>query len=124
MEGVTVIGTTEKQIEPLQRPARDWDASSCRSTWTYKKNVLRHRLRGAQGLFGTADPINKIDARSAATNFRVIGVMEKQGGSFLGGPNFDRQVFVPITTYVKRVRRQHGRAGREHRGQGARARRR
>ena len=27
--------------------------------------------------------------------------MEKQGGSFLGGPNFDRQVFIPITTYVR-----------------------
>jgi putative ABC transport system permease protein len=33
--------------------------------------------------------------------FRVIGVMEKQGGSFIGGPNFDRQVFIPITTYVR-----------------------
>ena len=27
--------------------------------------------------------------------------MEKQGGSFLGGPNFDRQIFVPITSYAK-----------------------
>jgi putative ABC transport system permease protein len=31
---------------------------------------------------------------------RVIGVMEKQGGSFMGGPNFDRQIFVPISSYV------------------------
>jgi putative ABC transport system permease protein len=35
------------------------------------------------------------------TEFRVIGVMEKQGGSFLGGPNFDRQIFVPITSYMR-----------------------
>ena len=27
--------------------------------------------------------------------------MEKQGGSFMGGPNFDRQVFIPITSYVR-----------------------
>jgi len=27
--------------------------------------------------------------------------MEKQGGSFMGGPDFDRQVFIPITTYQK-----------------------
>jgi putative ABC transport system permease protein len=27
--------------------------------------------------------------------------MEKQGSSFFGGPNFDRQIFVPITSYVK-----------------------
>jgi len=33
--------------------------------------------------------------------YRVIGVMEKQGGSFLGGPNFDRQVVIPITSYVR-----------------------
>jgi putative ABC transport system permease protein len=26
--------------------------------------------------------------------------MEKQGGSFLGGPNFDRQIYVPISSYV------------------------
>ncbi len=31
--------------------------------------------------------------------------MEKQGGSFFGGPNFDRQVFVPITSFVKTLRR-------------------
>src|SRR5690606_2696814 len=29
------------------------------------------------------------------------GVMEKQGGSAFGGPNFDRQIFIPITSYVK-----------------------
>jgi len=27
--------------------------------------------------------------------------MEEQGGSTFGGPNFDRQVFVPISTFVK-----------------------
>ncbi|PIV82094.1 hypothetical protein COW53_00700 [bacterium CG17_big_fil_post_rev_8_21_14_2_50_64_8] len=32
------------------------------------------------------------------TRFRVIGVMEKQGGSFLRGPNFDRQIYIPITS--------------------------
>jgi putative ABC transport system permease protein len=26
--------------------------------------------------------------------------MEKQGGSFFDGPNFDRQIFVPISAYV------------------------
>jgi putative ABC transport system permease protein len=52
------------------------------------------------GLFGTADPLNK-PIKIGRTTFRIIGVMEKQGGSFLGGPNFDRQVFIPITSYVK-----------------------
>ena len=32
---------------------------------------------------------------------KVIGVMEKQGGSTFGGPNFDKQIYVPISSYVK-----------------------
>jgi putative ABC transport system permease protein len=27
--------------------------------------------------------------------------MESQGGSTFGGPNFDRQIYIPITTYTK-----------------------
>jgi putative ABC transport system permease protein len=52
-------------------------------------------------LFGTVDPLNK-DIRIGRYNFRVIGVMEKQGsaGNF-GGPDFDSQIFVPITAFVK-----------------------
>jgi putative ABC transport system permease protein len=34
--------------------------------------------------------------------------MEKQGGSFLGGPNFDRQVYIPITTFVRTFGGQRG----------------
>ena len=45
------------------------------------------------------------------TRFRVIGVMEKQGGSFLDGPNFDRQIFIPITSYVKAFGGHRGRQG-------------
>jgi putative ABC transport system permease protein len=35
--------------------------------------------------------------------------MEKQGGAFLGGPNFDRQIFIPITSYVRAFGGAHGR---------------
>jgi putative ABC transport system permease protein len=52
------------------------------------------------GLFGSANPLNKF-INIGRTRFRVIGVMEKQGGSFLDGPNFDRQLFIPISSYVK-----------------------
>jgi putative ABC transport system permease protein len=37
--------------------------------------------------------------------------MEKQGGSFLDGPNFDRQIFIPITSYVKAYGGLRGRQG-------------
>jgi putative ABC transport system permease protein len=99
MEGVNVIGTTEKQTlvasaQPQSgRFVTEFDV-------TYKKNVCVIGTDVRDGLFGSANPINQ-EMKIGRTTFRVIGVMEKQGGSFLGGPNFDRQVFVPISAYVK-----------------------
>jgi putative ABC transport system permease protein len=99
IEAVTIIGTTEKQtlISSAQPEAGRFLQSF---DVTYRKNVCVIGSDIRSGLFGGTDPINqtlKID-RSV---FRVIGVMERQGGSFLGGPNFDRQIFIPITSYVK-----------------------
>ncbi|HEX7078862.1 MAG TPA: ABC transporter permease [Candidatus Eisenbacteria bacterium] len=107
MEGVTVIGTTEKQsllssAQPqLGRFLLPFDV-------TYKKNVCVIGTDVKDGVFGTVNPINKV-IKIGRSDFRVIGVMEKQGGSFFGGPNFDRQVFVPITSYVKAFGGLHGR---------------
>ncbi|MBD3225906.1 MAG: FtsX-like permease family protein, partial [Caldithrix sp.] len=34
--------------------------------------------------------------------FLIAGVMEKQGGAgFFGGPNFDNQIYIPVTTFMK-----------------------
>lgn len=99
MEGVTVIGTTEKQnlISSAQpQSGRFVMAYDVR----YKRNVCVIGTDVKEGLFGSSDPINKT-MKIGRTSFRVIGVMEKQGGSFLGGPNFDRQIFLPISSYVK-----------------------
>ncbi len=99
MEGITVIGTTEKQtIVASAQPGTgrfisDFDV-------TYKKNVCVIGTEVRDALFGTASPLNQ-EIKVGRSTFRVIGVMEKQGGSFLGGPNFDRQVFIPISAYVK-----------------------
>lgn len=109
MDNVTVIGTTEKQTlvssaQPeLGRFMTAFDV-------TYKKNVCVIGTAVAEGLFGEANPINK-KMKIGRTVFRVIGVMEKQGGSFMGGPNFDRQIFIPITTYVKVFGGHRGRQG-------------
>jgi len=48
-------------------------------------------------IFANGDPLGKkiMIGRSV---FRDR-VMEKAGRELLGGPNFDRQIFVPITTY-------------------------
>ena len=106
MDDVNIIGTTEKQTvlssaQPQSgRFLLPFDVH-------FKKNVCVIGSDVRDGLFGTANPLNTTIA-IGRTTFRVIGVMEKQGGSFLGGPNFDRQVFVPITSYVKAFGGNHG----------------
>jgi putative ABC transport system permease protein len=75
---------------------------------TYKRNVCIIGTDVRDGLFGAVNPINK-KMKIGRTDYRVIGVMEEQGGSFLGGPNFDRQIFIPITSYVKAFGGHHGR---------------
>jgi putative ABC transport system permease protein len=99
IDNVRIIGTTEKQAlmssaQPeTGRFMSDFDV-------TYKKNVCVIGTDIREGLFGSANPVNKA-IHIGRTRFRVIGVMEEQGGGFMGGPNFDRQIYVPITSYVK-----------------------
>jgi putative ABC transport system permease protein len=107
MEGVTIIGTTDKGIlvssaQPeTGRFLMPYDV-------TYKKDVCVIGSDVKKGVFGTVNPLNKT-VKIGRGDFRVIGVMESQGGSFLGGPNFDRQIFVPITSYVRAFGGGHGR---------------
>ena len=99
MEAVSVIGTTEKmpiitnRMPDIGRFLMEFDVR-------FKKNavVLGHEV--AEDLFGTVSPINK-EMGIGRYTYRVVGVLEEQGGNTLGGPNFDRQVFVPISTFVK-----------------------
>src|SRR2546426_11101117 len=107
MEGVVILGTTDKQMRMSSAQPQSgrfllpFDV-------TYKKNVCVIGTDVRDGVFGTVSPLNKI-IKIGRVPFRVIGVMEKQGGSFLGGPNFDRQVYVPITSFVKAFGGDHGR---------------
>ena len=107
MEGVTVIGTTEKQSR-LSSAQPQSGRFLLPFDVTYKKNVCVIGTDVQDGVFSAVNPLNK-KIRIGRTVFRVIGVMEKQGGSFLGGPNFDRQIFVPITTFEKAFGGSHGR---------------
>jgi len=106
MEGVTVVGTTEKQVRISSAQPQSGRFLLAFDV-TYKKNVCVIGSDVKDGLFGSVDPINKT-MKIGRSDFRIIGVMEKQGGSFMGGPNFDRQVFVPISTYVKAFGGQRG----------------
>ena len=106
MESVIIIGTTEKQsvISSAQpqtgRFLLPFDVA-------YKRDVCVIGSEVHKGLFGAVNPIHKT-MMIGRNRFRVIGVMEKQGGSFLGGPNFDRQIFVPITSYMRAFSAGHG----------------
>jgi putative ABC transport system permease protein len=99
MEGVDVIGTTEKmsivtnRMPEFGRFLMEFDVR-------YKKNVAILGQEVAEDLFGTVNPLNK-EINIGQYTFRVAGVLEEQGGNTLGGPNFDRQVIVPISTFVK-----------------------
>ena len=98
MEGVRIIGTTEKQVRmggaqpEIGRFLLPFDVQ-------YKKNVCVIGTDVRDGVLQGIAPLDK-KIQIGRTVFRVIGVMEKQGGSFMGGPNFDRQIYVPITSYV------------------------
>jgi len=107
IEGVPIIGTTEKQIM-VSSAQPESGRFLMQSDVTRKNNVCVIGTAVREGLFGEANPINK-KMKIGRTEFRVIGVMEKQGGSFLGGPNFDRRIFVPISSYVKAFGGTHGR---------------
>jgi putative ABC transport system permease protein len=98
-EGVTILGTTERQLQmsaaqpEFGRFLMPFDVFSKRRVCVIGSDIK-------EGLFKGIDPLHKT-LRIGRVDFQVIGTMEKQGGSFLGGPNFDRQIFIPITTYQR-----------------------
>ncbi len=99
MEGVTIIGTTEKQSQMSSTQPQS-GRFLMPYDLTYKKSVCVIGSDIREKLFKGVDPLHRT-LKLGRNEFRVIGVMEKQGGSFLGGPNFDQQVFIPITSYVR-----------------------
>lgn len=100
IDNVDVIGTTDKQmlvstsVPEAGRFLTQFDVQANRRVCVIGSEI---RTR----LFAGVDPLNKL-MKIGRSSFRVIGVMEKQGSAgFFGGPNFDSQIFVPITTFAK-----------------------
>jgi putative ABC transport system permease protein len=108
LENVDVIGTTDKQIvvsdmTPAQgRFLMPFEVD-------YKKSVVVIGHTVAEALFGSASPLDK-KIKLGRYSYRVIGVMEEQGGGAFGGPDFDKRVYVPITTFIKTFGDRGGRA--------------
>jgi putative ABC transport system permease protein len=99
LEGVPIIGTSEKQSQ-FSAAQPTGGRFLMGNDLTYKKNVCVIGSDIREKLFKGVDPVHRT-LKLGRHEFRVVGVMEKQGGSFMGGPNFDRQIYVPITTFVR-----------------------
>ena len=97
---IRIIGTTHKHMlmsSAVPELGRFFSAYDVQ----YKRRVCVIGKTIHEQLFRELDPINK-DLKVGRYDFRVIGVMEKQGSAgFFGGPDFDAQVFIPITTFSK-----------------------
>jgi putative ABC transport system permease protein len=100
LENVAVIGTTEKHIQ-VSSAVPELGRFFTGVDIQYKKYNCVIGADIKEQLFKDMDPINK-KINIGYYNFRVVGVMEKQGSAgFFGGPNFDRQIFLPITTFMQ-----------------------
>lgn len=98
MENVSVIAATDKQAR-MSRAQPQSGRFLIPADVAFKRRVCVIGTDVKDGLFGSADALNKT-IKVGRAEFRVVGVMEKQGGGFFGGPNFDRQIFVPISAYL------------------------
>jgi len=99
-DNIHIVGTTDKQmlvssaVPEIGRFFTEFDVQT-------KRRVCVIGTTIHENLFDGRDPINK-KLKIGRDAFRVIGVMEKQGSAgFFGGPDFDSQVFIPITTFSK-----------------------
>lgn len=99
-EGTVIIGTTENQIfvsEGMPEYGRFITAQDVQ----YKRRICVIGWEIKKSLFQHVDPLHK-KIKIGRYKFLIVGVMEKRGSAgFFGGPNFDRQIFVPITTFLK-----------------------
>jgi putative ABC transport system permease protein len=100
LDNVDIIGTTEQHImvsssvPDLGRFLTSFDVQ-------YRRRVCVIGAAIRERLFDEADPLNKA-MKIGRYTFRVVGVMEKQGSAgFFGGPDFDSQIYVPISSLVK-----------------------
>lgn len=102
----TVVGTSPGFSEAnLYFPVTGRFLNETDQTRVRNSLVLGNRVAG--DLFGTEDPLGRrvrIDVAERRLNFSVIGVMEEKGRGITG--NLDTRVYIPVTTYLQRLRRE------------------
>ena len=100
LEGVPIIGTTDQQIR-VSNSLPEFGRFLTSLDIQYKKFVCVIGSEIKEQLFKNVDPLNK-KIKIGRYNYRVVGIMEKEGSAgFFGGPNFDRRVYVPISSFIK-----------------------
>ncbi len=100
LESVNIIGTTDKHVQ-VSAASPEFGRFLIANDIQYKKNVCVIGSEIKEFLFKDVDPLNK-EIKIGRYRFLVVGIMEKQGSAgFFGGPNFDRQIFIPISSLTK-----------------------
>ncbi len=100
IENVAILGTTDQQML-VSSAVPEIGRFLTRFDVRFNKSVCVIGSTVRERLFEDVDPLNKT-MKIGRRKFRVVGVMEKQGSAgFFGGPDFDSQVFVPITSFAK-----------------------
>ena len=100
LDNAAIIGTTEQQML-VSSAVPEIGRFLTRFDVQFKKNVCVIGTTVREKLFEDVDPLNKT-IKVGRGRFRVVGVMEKQGSAgFFGGPDFDSQVFVPVTAFTR-----------------------
>jgi len=100
IDATTIIGTTQDHIivaGGLPEYGRFMTENDVRA----KKKICVIGEQVKERLFKNVDPINK-KIKIGWHKFTVVGVMERQGSAgFFGGPDYDSQIFIPITSFEK-----------------------
>ncbi len=100
MEEVPVVGTTEKYTI-VTGGSPEYGRFMTPFEVQNRKRICIIGSEIKEKLFKGVDPINK-EINVGWHKYRVVGIMEKRGSAgFFGGPNFDKQVFIPITSLLK-----------------------
>lgn len=100
LDNLNIVGTTEKHVRVANAVPQLGRFLTPIDVHNKKRvAVIGHGIK--ERLFKNISPINK-KIKIGWYDFHVIGVMEKQGsaGDF-GGPDFDNQLIIPITTFEK-----------------------
>ena len=99
IDNATIIGTTDQQML-VSSAVPELGRFLTRFDVQFKKKVCVIGTTIRERLFEDVDPLNKT-IKIGRAKFRVVGVMEKQGSAgFFGGPDFDSQVLVPVTSFT------------------------